>query len=633
MRPRGKETARLSSASLLHPWQRWVLVGVVTLTIGLLIIELRHRGVLEPLERIQYDWTTSALSSPEPAGDVYLVAIADADLVDWGWPVPDDRLSQITKTLLDAGASVVGVDLYRDFPVGEGRDELMDTLLDPRVVVISKLPDGKGAGIPAPPGVRAGFSDIPIDADGVARRALLLVQTQDGIVLSLPMQMAATFSDQPALQPAPTNARYLAFGPTVVEPLNPGADLFRNADTSGYQIIVDYQNALPIARRIAAADVLSQNGLDVIEGKAVIIGLTSHSVKDYFATPLNRSTGADFTFGAEIHAAIVQQLINYSKGTLSPLSSANTVLSVLTIFVSVFASASIAAFIRATATAFVLAAIGVIGLALGLSLFQKTALLLPVAPSMLGWCLGFIFAFATVASLARKQRHTIIQLFSSHLSEELSADIWEQRKRLLSGGKLKSRRLFVTALLADIEGSTRVGNAMDVDDFMAWISRILDRLGEIARDHGGFVEKYTGDGILVVFGAPLPSETADDRQADALSGARCAQAMRSAAMALNAAFPDQPDYRLRIALNSGDALGGTLGARGSMKYNVIGDTINVAARLESCIKSLTPDSDGFPRICMTRETACLIDPERDWPVFTKFLHDNRQTKIDVIEVS
>ncbi|WP_171130291.1 adenylate/guanylate cyclase domain-containing protein [Ruegeria sp. HKCCA5014] len=108
--------------------------------------------------------------------------------------------------------------------------------------------------------------------------------------------------------------------------------------------------------------------------------------------------------------------------------------------------------------------------------------------------------------------------------------------------------------------------------------------------------------------------------------------MRSAAVALNAAFPDQPGYRLRIALNSGDAFGGTLGARGSMKYNVIGDTINVAARLESYNKSLTPDADGFPGICMTLEAACLIDPERDWLVLTEYLHDNGRTNIDVIEV-
>ena len=613
-------------------WQRWLLVVSITLIVGASITLLHNRGVLEPLELAQYDWATSAVSKKTQAEDVYLVAISDQDLSTWGWPVPDAQLAKLIENLLEAGAAAVGVDIYRDVFAGSGREDLIDVLRDPKVVVISKLPDESGAGIAAPPGVTTGFADIPIDPDGVARRALLLVSDAQGLSLSLPMQLAAEFSGRPALQADPENPSYLMFGSTVAPPLTAGSNLFRNADTSGYQIIIDYQNALPITHRIPAADVLAGQGMERIRNKVAIIGLTSQSVKDYFQIPLKRASGASFAYGAEVHAAIFQQLVDYGNDRLLPLRSLSSSTASFMIFASVFAGTCVAMFVRVTAPSLGIAVFGGVALLIALSLFQKFAVLMPVVPSVLGWLLGFLFAFAVIAGISRNQRRAIVQIFSSHLSDELSAEIWQQRKSLLSGGKPKSRRLFVTALLADIEGSTRIGNSMDAEDFMAWVSRILDKLGEVARKHGGFVEKYTGDGILVIFGAPLPSNTEEQRQRDALSALQCAQDMRTVALDLSRGTDGYPSYGLRIALNSGEAWGGTLGVSGSLRYNVIGDTINVTARLESWIKTLDKNTDGSRPVCMSKVTARIIDPRKNWPVHSSFVHDDGVTRIEVVNV-
>ncbi|WP_299985726.1 adenylate/guanylate cyclase domain-containing protein [uncultured Ruegeria sp.] len=379
------------------------------------------------------------------------------------------------------------------------------------------------------------------------------------------MQLAAKFSRQSVLQCNPNNPRYLMFGSKVVPPLNACSNLFRNVDTSGNQIIIDYKNALPIANQIPAADVLAGRGLDPIRDMVAIIGLASQSVKDYFGTPLNRSTGASFTYRAETHAVIFQQLVGYINGKLLPLRTLNSSLSSINLFASVFVGACIAMFVRVTANSIGLAVGGCMALLLTMSWFQKSALLMPVAPSALGWFLGFSSAFAIISGVSRSQRRAIVQVFSSHLSDELSAEIWRQIKNLLTGGKSKSRRLFVMALLADIEGSKRIGNSMDAESFTAWVSRILDKLGESARRRGEFVEKYTGDGILVIFGAPIPSGTRQQRQDDAPSALRCTREMRAAALELNRSTDGHQNYRLRTALNSGEALGGTLGISGSMR--------------------------------------------------------------------
>ena len=629
---KGRNKAGSMTSSLLPNWQRWALAASITLIAGSLIVALQNKGVLEPLELAQYDWTTSAIAENTQTEDVYLVAISDQDLGQWGWPIPDAQLAILIDNLLEAGAAAIGVDIYRDVPAGSGHESLLETLDDPKVVVISKLPDESGSGIAAPPGVRTGFSDIPIDPDGVARRALLLVSDGQEIFLSFPVLLAAEFSRQPVLQSDPNNPRNLMFGSTVAPPLKPGSNLFRNVDTSGYQIIIDFKNALPIVNRIPASEVLAGRDLEPVREKVVIIGLTSQSVKDYFGTPLNRSTGANFTYGAEIHAAIVQQLVDYAEGKLSPLNSLGSSLSSILIFAAVFVGASIALFVRVTANSIGLAVFGCAALIVVMSLIQKSALLMPVVPSALGWFLGYLSAFAIISGISRNQRRAIVQVFSSHLSDELSAEIWKQRKSLLTGGKPKSHRLFVTALLADIEGSTRIGNSMDAESFMNWMSRILDKLGEIARRHGGFVEKYTGDGILVIFGAPIPSDTHEHRQDDAISALRCAQDMRVATLDLNRSADERQKYRLRIALNSGEALGGTLGVSGSMRYNVIGDTINVTARLENWIKTLDAEADGMRPVCMSLQTATMIDSQKEWPVYSTFVHDDGVTKIGVIKV-
>lgn len=101
------------------------------------------------------------------------------------------QIANIIQPVLTAGARAVGLDIYRDIPVGDGRAALAEVLSDPRVVTISRLSFEEGG--------KTGFADIPIDYDGVTHRALVRVNTKDGIELSFPMQLAMMFKGQTSL--------------------------------------------------------------------------------------------------------------------------------------------------------------------------------------------------------------------------------------------------------------------------------------------------------------------------------------------------------------------------------------------------------------------------------------------------
>lgn len=611
---------------LLTLWHRVALILALCLATGCVVMGLRQVGLLEGWELRVYDATTTRLARAEPLPDVALLAVTDDDLARWGWPLPDARLAEITRAALQAGASAVGVDIYRDVPVGDGRAALLKVLQNPKVTVISRLKTDSASRVAAPPGVTEGFADIPIDADGVARRALLLVNTENGLELSFALRIAMAHLSQSGLQAAPDAPETLQFGDTVVPRLPETFGPYRSLDNAGYQVMTRYRHERPMVMQLSAQELIA--GTVDLAGKSLIIAVTSDTVKDYFRTPLNRQTGSAFSFGGEVHAASVQQIIDHAERALPPLSVPRSTAARTLIFAAAFGGVALAAFLPVSLIAFTAAIATALALLGGLSLAQTQGILMPAVPVTLAWSLGYGSCFALLASMAWRQRRVMAGIFASQLSESLSADLWRQRKRLIEGHKPVSRKLFVTILLADIEGSTRAGQKLEPASFMTWISNLLDALGACAQRHGGFVEKYTGDGILVVFGAPIPRETEAEHAADARAALACAEDMRDLARNLSTS-KNGPAYRLRIALNSGEVVAGTLGAAGAMRYNVIGDTVNVTARLETWIKSQPDDARGTRPICMTGTTAHLIGTRALGLRPEPLLHDDGKTQIAV----
>src|SRR6185503_7736349 len=137
----------------------------------------------------------------------------------------------------------------------------------------------------------------------------------------------------------------------------------------------------------------------------------------------------------------------------------------------------------------------------------------------------------------------------------------------------EDERRQVTVLFADLSGYTAVSERMDPESVKALVDGVLRRLGEEVTRYGGTVDKYIGDNVMAVFGAPVAHEDDEER------AVRAALGMQGAMEEINADLTARHDasFQLRVGINTGEVLAGAVGDG----YTVIGDTVNVAARLQA----------------------------------------------------
>lgn len=141
---------------------------------------------------------------------------------------------------------------------------------------------------------------------------------------------------------------------------------------------------------------------------------------------------------------------------------------------------------------------------------------------------------------------------------------------------LRSERRLVTALFADISGFSELTGRVDTEERLEVIDPVVSALSNVVGRFGGAVEKYAGDAILALFGAPVAY---DD---DAVRALRTAEAMhRELAELVPELGPDAANLRLHIGVNSGHGIGRVIGSDVRLDYGVLGDVVVLAQRLEA----------------------------------------------------
>ncbi len=142
--------------------------------------------------------------------------------------------------------------------------------------------------------------------------------------------------------------------------------------------------------------------------------------------------------------------------------------------------------------------------------------------------------------------------------------------------------LEVSILFSDIRDFTSISEKMDAHELVALLNEYFTEMVTIVIDEGGVVDKYIGDAIMAVFGAPVPGPN------DPLHAVRAAVRMRAALEALNERMEarGKPQFKTGIGIHTGTVVAGNIGSESRMEYTVIGDTVNLASRLESKTKEL-----------------------------------------------
>jgi adenylate cyclase len=194
----------------------------------------------------------------------------------------------------------------------------------------------------------------------------------------------------------------------------------------------------------------------------------------------------------------------------------------------------------------------------------------PLAPVVQGFLADGMSA-EEAASLERAA-HELVRvdsLFGSYVGPQLAARLHEEPEF----GELGGREVDVTALFADLVGFTAFSEGKTASDVIEMLNRYWEGVVPVVVEaEGGVIERFAGDAVMAVFNA------LDDQPDHALRGARAALAMQAFTRATAAEHPEWP--RFRIGVNTGTAVIGTVGATDQRSFAAIGDTTNVAARVQ-----------------------------------------------------
>jgi adenylate cyclase len=205
----------------------------------------------------------------------------------------------------------------------------------------------------------------------------------------------------------------------------------------------------------------------------------------------------------------------------------------------------------------------------------QAAVLLPVTGPLAaigGWLSVRLVFFWRRSEDARRRADGIRQAFQQYVAPEVVEELVRDPSRLRLGGK----RIMVTAFFSDLQGFTSLSEHMDPIDLVALLNRHLGALADIIVEEGGIVDKFVGDAIVAIFGAPVAHPDHADRAVRA--ALRCQARMVELADEERAA--GRVGLRMRIGVNTGEAVVGNLGSARRFDYTMLGDMVNLAARLE-----------------------------------------------------
>jgi adenylate cyclase len=197
-----------------------------------------------------------------------------------------------------------------------------------------------------------------------------------------------------------------------------------------------------------------------------------------------------------------------------------------------------------------------------------------------------------------RERDTIKRAFSGYISRQVMEAIMAKGE----SGALKGERRRITVLFADIRGFTAMSERMRPEEVVQLLSEFFDSMVEVVLRNQGTIDKYLGDGMMVIFGAPVEDPYQEEH---AVTAALEMQA-QLAELCDKWRLQGRPAIRMGIGINSGAAVVGNIGSEEHMEYTAIGDTVNLAARLESATKELGSD------IVVSEHTYDAVRPLFKW---------------------
>jgi adenylate cyclase len=513
-----------------------------------------------------------AVDTPETR--ILVVDIDETSLARYPWPWPRSRMADLVETLLAAGARGVALDILQEKAADADGDarlamlaqhgplvmaQLFDFAIQPNPlrsgVLLGGAPASHAGAVPAHGylGNHAGFAQaahagnigIAPDADGTLRWA--------------PMYTRFEGRDYPALARA----------------------LFDCCAGGAALAMADGPLRIPYSRNwraysaASAAEVLDQRlAPDDVAGKLVLIGSSALSIGDRLATPLGASTA-----GLLVHAAVLDTLLQRQAG-LAPTAWPGRWLALLFSGVTVLLLSLTLERRAAAVNVLLLAVSSALWLTLSAVISPHDATFNPAGP-----LLSNLFLLAVAVpfhwQLAQRKSRQLLGTLRQYVAREVVDELLRSDLK----DPLTPKQLQVTTLIADLEGYTTHVEALPVEEAAKLTTDFLDCLTRPVLEKHGTLDKYTGDGLVAFWGAPLPIADHADLALDAAQAILHEVRRMSAQRVASGKAP----LRVRIGIESGLAMAGDYGSSFRSIYTAVGDSVNTASRLEQAARDFPYD--------------------------------------------
>jgi adenylate cyclase len=317
--------------------------------------------------------------------------------------------------------------------------------------------------------------------------------------------------------------------------------------------------------------------------KIVLVGSTNPEDKDLFPVPIAKGDqeGDNLMYGVEIHANIIQSILDQNFLKREPIWL-ETILLFFFVTITFFFSLNLKSrkvkyyfLIEALAIAVVISELFLI-VALSILAFNEQKFVTSFTGPLLAVIFGYIGSMVYSYVSERKQKVLIKSMFSQYVSPTVVNELVDDPSRLRLGGERK----ILTVLFTDLENFTTVAESMPPEELVPILNSYFEGMTEIILKNNGTLDKYIGDSIMAFFGAPIPQKD------HSLIACRTAVRMQNHLEELRQIWKttNKPMLHMRIGINTGEMIVGNMGGLDRFDYTVIGDSVNLSARLEGANK-------------------------------------------------
>ena len=570
---------------------------------------VRHFGWLQFLEFQAYDFFLRHQPKAASSDPIVLVEMTEADIhsPSLDWPIYDDKLAELLRKLEADQPAVLGLDIWRDIPVpknGVGIHEF-NQVLQAHSNIVAIFTRGTRIG---PPAIlksnldRIAFNDNFIIDDKVestipkVRRSALFVNSPSGENFdAFPFRLATLYLQGKGIepQPDPSDAKSFRLGKARFRPLQPDDGAYVGAATGEFQILLDFKCPDHFTRYSVGDALSGKIPPGALRDKIVLVGINTQSVFDERVTPISRAQR-----GIELQTMTVNQLLRMALDGEKPLQFLNDWQEDAWVFLWCLVGGAIGYRVRSPwrfgpeSLACLFAIGGIAWLAFSHGWW------IPVAAPAVAYAPTALLVTSYIAFQQRSMRAVLMKLYSRHVSKEIAESIWANRESFLDGQRPLAQKLVVTVLFTDLKGFSTISEKMQPAQLYVWLNGYLGAMAQVIQNYGGVLKQFTGDGILALFGVPVPHTTRDQQASDATAAVKCALALGQRLVELRREWQEAglPPVSMRAGIYTGEVAAGSVGSDDRFEYAVIGDVVNTASRLESYDKSLA-DPDLLPTRC------------------------------------